>query len=220
MKDTSEIPCRVSGEQARRKKLTHIGEALKQKGDIEGSRSRNRLDPVTTDSLVDLSAKMRGMRNIPNTSVLQEMGWYLSGYSDGEGSFCISFSPRSKLRIGLEVRPSFSVSQNGDRSEVLRLFQQTFDCGTIRPDRSDKTFKFETRNLRNLIDKVIPFFERFPLKSSKMKDFELFSQVCLMMDKGEHNEKSGLIKIVQLATQMNSSGKRKYSKRDLINFLQ
>ena len=50
MKDTSEIPCRVSGEQARRKKLTHIGEVPRQWGDIEGSRSHKRLDPVTTDS--------------------------------------------------------------------------------------------------------------------------------------------------------------------------
>lgn len=53
MKNTSEIPCRVSEKQARRKKLTHIGEALKQQGDIEGSRDisiRFILDPVTTDS--------------------------------------------------------------------------------------------------------------------------------------------------------------------------
>ena len=163
---------------------------------------------------------MRGMRKIPKTSVLQEIGWYLSGYSDGEGSFCISFSLRSKLRIGIEVRPSYSVSQNGDRSEVLRLFQKTFDCGTIRPDRSDKTFKYETRNLSNLIDKVIPFFKRFPLKSSKRKDFELFTEVCLLMNKGEHLNKTGLKKIIRLATQMNTSGIRKYSERDLINFLQ
>jgi len=54
MKDTSEIPCRVSGEQARHKKLTHIGEAPKQWGNIEGSRSDFiGIDPVTTDSLVD-----------------------------------------------------------------------------------------------------------------------------------------------------------------------
>ena len=162
---------------------------------------------------------MRGMRKIPNTSVLQETGWYLSGYTDGEGSFCISFSLRSKLRIGIEVRPSFSVSQNKDRSEVLRLFQQTLDCGTIRPDRSDQTLKFETRNLETLIGKVIPFFKRFPLKSSKNKDFELFSQVCLMMNKGKHLNKTGLKKIIRLATQMNTSGKRKYSERDLINLL-
>ena len=52
MKNTSEIPCRVSEKQARRKKLTHIGEALKQKGDIEGSPLPTKVvnDPVTTDS--------------------------------------------------------------------------------------------------------------------------------------------------------------------------
>lgn len=51
MKNTSEIPCRVSEKQARRKKLTHIGEALQQQGNIEGSPLPifwN--DPVTTDS--------------------------------------------------------------------------------------------------------------------------------------------------------------------------
>ena len=51
------------------------------------------------------------------------IGQYLSGYADGEGSFCISFSPRPKLKTSLEVRPSFSVSQNGDRQEVLEIFQ-------------------------------------------------------------------------------------------------
>lgn len=157
---------------------------------------------------------------MPNTSVPQEIGWYLSGYTDGEGSFCVSFSPRRKLRIGLEVRPSFSVSQNSDRSEVLNLFQQTLGCGTIRPDRSDKTFKFEIRSLNDLIEKVVPFFRRFPLKSSKNRDFELFAQVCLMMNKGGQREVSVLKEIIQLAVQMNTSGKRKYQAQELFNFLQ
>ncbi len=157
---------------------------------------------------------------MPNTSVPQEIGWYLSGYTDGEGSFCVSFSPRRKLRIGLEVRPSFSVSQNSDRSEVLNLFQQTFDCGTIRPDRSDKTFKFEIRGLNDLIEKVIPFFRRYPLKSSKNRDFELFAQICLLMNLEKQRKIAGMKKIIQLAVQMNTSGKRKYQAQELFNFLQ
>jgi LAGLIDADG DNA endonuclease family protein len=67
---------------------------------------------------------------------------YFAGFVDGEGCFTVSFSPRSKLLIGWEVRPSFSVSQNADRSEVLVLMQQYFGCGSIRPDRSDKTLKY------------------------------------------------------------------------------
>lgn len=164
---------------------------------------------------------MRGTINfVPNTTVLQEIGWYLSGYTDGEGSFCVSFSPRRKLRIGLEVRPSFSVSQNSDRSEVLKLFQQTLGGGTIRPDRSDKTFKFEIRSLNDLIEKVIPFFRRFPLKSSKSRDFELFAQICLLMSLEKHKKVVGMKKVVQLAIRMNTSGKRKYQAQELFNFLQ
>lgn len=157
---------------------------------------------------------------VPNTTVPQEIGWYLSGYTDGEGSFCVSFSPRRKLRVGLEVRPSFSVSQNSDRSEILNLFQQILGCGTIRPDRSDKTFKYETRNLSDLIESVIPFFKRFPLKSSKSRDFMLFAEVCSLIRQKKHQEKSELKRIIQLATQMNTSGKRKYNKQKLLNFLQ
>ena len=84
----------------------------------------------------------------------------------------MSFSPRSKLLIGWEVRPSFSVSQNADRSEVLLLMQQHFGCGSIRPDRSDKTLKYEVRCLDDLVGSIIPFFEANPLISSKQRDFE------------------------------------------------
>lgn len=81
----------------------------------------------------------------------QNISAYLSGYADGEGSFCVSFSPRNKLKAKIEIRPSFSVSQNGDRDEVLKLFQKYFHCGSIRPDRNDKTFKYEVRALNDLI---------------------------------------------------------------------
>ncbi len=72
---------------------------------------------------------------------------YLSGYADGEGCFCVTFNRSKRHKFGWEIRPSFSVSQNGDRSEVLVIYQQLFGCGTIRPDRSDRTFKFETRSV-------------------------------------------------------------------------
>ena len=36
---------------------------------------------------------------------------YISGYFDGEGCFTVSISPRAKLRVGWETRPSVSVSQ-------------------------------------------------------------------------------------------------------------
>src|SRR6266699_2511226 len=86
---------------------------------------------------------------------------YISGYVDGEGCFTVSISPRAKLVVGWEVRPSLSVSQNGDRAEVLHAIQAHFGCGSIRPDRSDKTLKWETRRLEDILERAVPHFEQF-----------------------------------------------------------
>lgn len=156
---------------------------------------------------------------MPNTPVSQKIGWYLSGYTDGEGSFCVSFSPRKKLKIGLEVRPSFSVSQNEARSNVLKLFKQVFKCGTIRPDRSDRTLRFEVRNLNLIAKRIIPFFERYPLMSAKNEDFYLFRKIVQLMLGKSHTNKKGIRKIIHFAIRMNPSGKRRYKREDLLSFL-
>ena len=124
---------------------------------------------------------------------------YVSGYADGEGCFTVSISPRAKLKAGWEVRPSFSVSQNGDRAEVLYALQAYFGCGSIRPDRSDQTLKWETRRLEDILAVVIPHFEQWPLISGKRRDFELFAQICRLMAAGEHRSRRGLRPIVELA---------------------
>jgi hypothetical protein len=135
---------------------------------------------------------------------------YISGYVDGEGCFTVSISPRAKLRVGWEVRPGFSVSQNGDRAEVLKAIELYFGCGSIRPDRSDRTLKWETRRLEDILDKVIPHFDRYPLLSGKRYDFDRFAAVCQLMAAAAHHRRDGLVEIVELASGMNPSGKRRY----------
>jgi LAGLIDADG DNA endonuclease family protein len=139
-----------------------------------------------------------------------DLGSYISGYIDGEGCFTVSISPRPTLLVGWEVRPSLSVSQNGDRAEVLLLIQRHFGCGRIRPDRSDRTVKWETRSLAPIWTAVIPHFRRYPLLSGKQRDFELFAAICERMARGEHLFRAGLLEIVRLAGGMNPSGKRGY----------
>jgi LAGLIDADG endonuclease len=136
---------------------------------------------------------------------------YVSGYVDGEGCFTVSISPRAKLLVGWEVRPSFSVSQNGDRAEVLHMLEAYFGCGSIRPDRSDRTVKWEIRRLEDILERVIPHFECYPLVSGKRLDFERFACVCRLMAAGEHRSREGLMRIVELVRVMNPSGKRRYA---------
>ena len=126
---------------------------------------------------------------------------------------------RPTLLVGWEARPSFSVSQNADRAEVLLLLQSYFSCGTLRPDRSDKTLKWEIRNLSLIVGRFIPHFTAYPLLSGKQKDFELFADICQRMQRKEHLTPAGLQEIVRLAGQMNPSGKRGYCPATIIDRL-
>jgi hypothetical protein len=121
--------------------------------------------------------------------------------------------------VGWEVRPSLSVSQNGDRNEVLLEIQEFFGCGTLRPDRSDKTLKWEVRSLPLIVDRIIPHFCAYPLRSGKRSDFDYFARVCEAMMRRRHLEIPGLSEIVRWAGAMNPSGKRGYAPESILKSL-
>jgi hypothetical protein len=155
-------------------------------------------------------ANLRPGQDAGSLQHMVDLPSYISGYVDGEGCFTVSISPRPTLVVGWEVRPSLSVSQNGDRVEVLLLMQRHFGCGSLRPDRSDKTIKWEVRSLPLIVERVIPHFLSYPLQSGKRHDFDLFARICERMARGEHRNLVGLREIVRLAGSMNPSGTRGY----------
>ena len=186
-----------------------------------GSLPLRRDDPVTTEAKsqngFDLSSHYTPVslvngkiRNIPE---------YITGYVDGEGCFTVTFNQKAKALLGWELRPSFSVSQNEDRRQVLDIIKEYFGCGYIRRDYHDKTVKFEVRDHNNLVQKVIPHFDKFPLLSSKQKDFELFRKICELVDQDKHLNKNGYVEILNLAYGMNGSGKRRRTKEEIITSL-
>lgn len=144
---------------------------------------------------------------------------YISGYVDGEGCFCVSFQPSRRHSLGWEARPSFSVSQNAERSALLYYIRDLWKCGTIRPDRSDKTLKYEVRAITELNAVIVPHFRAYPLFSEKQRDFELFAQACNLLSQNIHLTRGGFRDLVKVAFEMNPSGKRKYSESEILSSL-
>jgi len=94
---------------------------------------------------------------------------------------------------------------------VIELIRAYFECGSIRPDRSDKTLKWETRRLNDIVVRVLPHFHEYPLISGKQQDVALLWEICRIMKAGNHRTKSGLLEIARMANRMNPSGVRRYS---------
>jgi hypothetical protein len=199
---------------------------LSAKGNPEGSPS----DPVTTDPKGEacraaVEPRIQAARNTP--ALIEDKAaygdrpldpWYVTGLVEGEGCFCVSFSRRRKLRLALEVRPSFSLSLNEKDRALLEDLQMFLGCGSLRESRRDRTVKYESRSTHELVEHVVPHFERFPLRGSKARSFEGFSTICRMVEQGDHLERPGLTAIVQIAYEINL-GKRKHDESDLLRAL-
>jgi hypothetical protein len=139
------------------------------------------------------------------------VGNYIAGFTDGEGSFNISMIKRPDYVGKWKVLASFNISQKD--LVILSYIKDIFGCGTLR-ERPDGIVYFEVTNIKSLMDKVIPFFNRFTfLSANKKKNFLIFSEIVTLMAKGEHLKEEGFWKIVHLRETLNKGKgrKRKYN---------
>jgi len=140
------------------------------------------------------------------SKISSNIGHYIAGFADGEGSFNVSIRKHPGYRLGWKTSLTFNVSQKGKKS--LDLLKSTFQCGYVR-ERKDKLHYFEIVDFNKIVSKVIPFFRKFPLISEKKKDFEIFGKVANLIKKGEHLNTEGLKKILKLREPMNYGGKNR-----------
>jgi hypothetical protein len=136
------------------------------------------------------------------------VGNYLAGFVDGEGSFNVSFRPRSDYVFPWKVSLCFNVSQRDP--VVLRILKAQLGCGTMR-QRADGVWYFEVNTLGDLIQNVIPFFERFGfLSTKKQRDFAKFVQLASLLKSGQHLTREGVAEVLRIRLDMNDGGKRRY----------
>src|SRR5581483_7197637 len=135
---------------------------------------------------------------------------YLAGFVDGEGSFHVAIQRNPSTRVGLQLVPEFHVSQAPERRQVLDLLLERLGCGRIRENHAgsaDTSLVFVVRNRGDLLARVIPFFERQPLVSTKQEEFLTFARIVRAMASGEHLCDEGFAALKDLALSMNGGGR-------------
>lgn len=161
--------------------------------------------------------KIRSVRKISRKDLSEEeLGFFIAGFVEGEGSFNVSLRRKADYKVSWQVVMSFNVSQKDPT--VLKLIQKRLNCGIIKVRKHDGLFSFDTTNPSDIIHKVIPFFEKYPVLSvSKRKNFSIFCKIARLMENGEHRNPVGLKKILELRETLNEGKgrKRKYSIADV-----
>src|SRR3989344_4192726 len=150
----------------------------------------------------------------------EQFVYYLTGFADGEGCFCIAIKNQKSAKVRWLLDPVFHVTQHAKSKNILYSFQRILDCGTVikkygQPDTS----QFIVQSRRELIDKVIPFFRKYKLITKK-KDFETFAEVVEALDQHKHNDADEFKKLLKKVFTMNGGGKqRRYKLDEILNSL-
>ena len=152
--------------------------------------------------------------------VPQRIGSYLAGFTDGEGSFNVSFRKRGDYAMPWKVSLCFNVSQRD--KVVLTLFMEHLKCGTMR-NRPDGVWYYEVNTHTAIVENVIPFFDCFGfLSAKKQRDFAKFKQIARLIQDGHHLSKEGIYQILEIRREMNDGGamRRKYSDDSIVELFE
>jgi len=130
---------------------------------------------------------------------------WLRGFVDGEGSFYIDLRRNLSGKAGYRVELSFFIKQSSRSASSLFAIREFFGKGNIRFNDSNKeNLRFEIKSHEAAFQIIVPFFEKYPLLTSKQLNFLDFKRVAVMVQEGRHLTEEGILEIQRIKSGMNS----------------
>ena len=132
---------------------------------------------------------------------------WISGFVDGEGCFHVGINPHKEMTVGFQVLPEFTVVQHKRDVKVLHALKSYFGCGVVRVNHGDR-MAYRVRSTKHLLEHIVPFFIKYPLKTKKNVDFKKFRKILLKIEAGDHLTHEGVEEIRTIASEMNRGTSR------------
>ena len=126
---------------------------------------------------------------------------WLAGFTDAEGSFLIKVTP-SKTKVGQRVQLIFQLTQHSRDEKLMRSLIELLKSGKIHKDRD--SYKFCVTKFDDIVNKIIPFFKKYPILGVKALDFADFCKAAELMKNKAHLTKDGLEEIRKIKAGMNT----------------
>jgi len=131
--------------------------------------------------------------------------WFITGFTDGEGSFFISITKNNNLKLGWRVQTGFAIELHEKDLVLLEKIKAFFNgVGDISIPR-EGIVRYRVRSLKEL-QIIINHFDNYPLITQKKADYDLFKQVYFMLNKKEHLIIENFNKILSIKDLINKGG--------------
>ena len=129
--------------------------------------------------------------------------WFISGFTDAEGSFLLEIRRDSTCRAGWLIVARFSITLHQRDLELLQSIQAYFG-GVGRISTGGKnTLSYRINSQMDIKRWVLPHFDRYPLITEKQADYLLFREAVKLVSKKVHLTIEGINTIVGIRASLN-----------------
>jgi hypothetical protein len=182
------------------------GEHLKREGFIKILSLRASINTGLSDKLKevfpDIVPTPRPMV-VGSAQKIKDPNW-LAGFSAGEGCFDIRVVQSDSYKLGANAVLRFRIVQHSRDAGLLQSFATYLNCGKYLPAKNQFHGTFVVSKFSDIIGKIIPFFDKYPIRGVKTQDFLDFKRAAEIMKVKGHLTQAGLNEIRRIKAGMNS----------------
>jgi hypothetical protein len=140
--------------------------------------------------------------------------FWIAGFTSGDGSFQIRLR-KLNTNIGYRVSLLYSFHLHIRDLDVLKGLATYFSSNSKNLNSKekkvgisgDKSVQLQIAKFTDINEKIIPFFEKYPIEGVKSLDFEDFKKVCKLIDNKKHLTPLGIKAILDIKLNMNQNRK-------------
>lgn len=176
---------------------------------------------VTQQKIVDIKASMNKgssdfvksnfsqinpvKRDIIETTEISDPMW-VAGFVSGEGNFDAGIRKATDTRKE-RVYLRFRITQHERDLKLMELLIKYLGAGRIEINRRENTttVTIVVGDFSDIINKIIPFFDLYPILGVKYLDYQDWSKIANKMKLGEHKTQKGLEDIKRIESGMNQA---------------
>jgi LAGLIDADG endonuclease len=140
--------------------------------------------------------------------------FWIAGFTSGDGSFQVRLR-KLNTNIGYRVSLLYSFHLHIRDLDVLKGLATYFSSNSknlISNEKKvgiseDKSVHLQIAKFSDINEKIIPFFDKYPIEGVKSLDFEDFKKVCKLIETKEHLTPLGIKAILDIKLNMNQNRK-------------
>lgn len=136
-------------------------------------------------------------KKIPNPN-------WLAGFVTGDGSFLIHLQKSSSHTCGFQIKLKLQITQHSRDTQLMKSLVEYLDCGQYKERSSKFAGDFIVTKFSDINEKIIPFFNKYPIKGVKALDFSDFCKVAIIINNKAHLTKEGMEQIIKIKEGMNT----------------